>query len=82
MRARLHGNAGVARLAAKARPVVISDANLELLGTQYSYNDYDKFYEQHFVPLKVSTVRLLAEPAGIEIEPGDELWLRRRRRIV
>jgi len=69
----LHGNAGVARLAAKARPVVISDANLELLGTQYSYNDYDKFYEQHFVPLKVSTVRLLAEPAGIEIEPGDEL---------
>ena len=69
----LHGNANVARLAAKARPVVISDANLELLGTQYSYNDYDKFYEQHFVPLKVSTVRLLAEPAGIEIEPGDEL---------
>ena len=69
----LHGNASVARLAAKARPVVISDANLELLGTQYSYNDYDKFYEQHFVPLKVSTVRLLAEPAGIEIEPGDEL---------
>ena len=69
----LHGNASVARLAAKARPVVISDANLELLGTQYSYNDYDKFYEQHFVPLKVSTVRLLAEPVGIEIEPGDEL---------
>ena len=69
----LHGNANVARLAAKARPVVISDANLELLGTQYSYNDYDKFYEQHFVPLKVSTVRLLAEPAGIEIEPGGEL---------
>ena len=69
----LYGNAGIARMAAKARAIIISDANLELLGTQYSYNDYDKFYEQHFVPLKVSTVRLLAEPATIEYEPGAEL---------
>ena len=60
-------------MAAKARAIIISDANLELLGTQYSYNDYDKFYEQHFVPLKVSTVRLLTEPATIEYEPGTEL---------
>ncbi len=69
----LYGNANIARMAAKARAIIISDANLELLGTQYSYNDYDKFYEQHFVPLKVSTVRLLTEPATIEYEPGTEL---------
>lgn len=69
----LYGNAGIARMVAKARAIIISDANLELLGTQYSYNDYDKFYEQHFVPLKVSTVRLLTEPATIEYEPGTEL---------
>lgn len=68
----LYGNANVTRLTEAARPIVISDANLELLGTQYSYNDYDKFYEQHFVPLKVSTVRLLTEPATIEYEPGGE----------
>lgn len=69
----LYGNANIARMAAKARAIIISDTNLELLGTQYSYNDYDKFYEQHFVPLKVSTVRLLTEPATIEYEPGTEL---------
>lgn len=69
----LYGNASIARMAAKARAIIISDANLELLGTQYSYNDYDKFYEQHFVPLKVSTVRLLTEPATIDYEPGTEL---------
>lgn len=69
----LYGNANIARMAAKARAIIISDANLELLGTQYSYNDYDKFYEQHFVSLKVSTVRLLTEPATIEYEPGTEL---------
>lgn len=69
----LYGNANIARLTKKARAIIISDTNLELLGTQYSYNDYDKFYEQHFVPLKVSTVRLLTEPATIEYEPGDEI---------
>lgn len=68
----LHGNTAVATVAGKARPIVISDTNLELLGTQYSYNDYDKFYEQHFVPLRISTVRLLTEPATIEYEPGGE----------
>lgn len=62
----LHGNTGITKQTVKARPIVISDANLELLGTQYSYNDYDKFYEQHFVPLRISTVRLLTEPATIE----------------
>lgn len=51
---------------------MISDANLELLGTQYSYNDYDKFYEQHFVPLRISTVKLLTEPATIEYKSAED----------
>ena len=68
----LGGNANISSLTRKARAIVISDANLELLGTQYSYNDYDKFYEQHFVPLKVSTVRLLTEPSSIEYQPSSE----------
>ena len=66
------GNAAIRGLTAKARTFVISDANLELLGTQFSYNDYDKFYEQHFVPLRISTVRLLTEPATIEYEPSQD----------
>lgn len=70
----LHGNHNIAELTQKARPIVISDANLELLGTQYSYNDYEKFYEQHFVPLRISTVRLLTEPATIEYEPDGSKY--------
>lgn len=66
------GNARIRSLTGKARTFVISDSNLELLGTQYSYNDYDKFYEQHFVPLRISTVKLLTEPASIEYEPSGE----------
>lgn len=62
----------IPQLAAKARPIIISDSNLELLGTQYSYNDYEKFYETHYVPLKISTIQLLNEPI-IENRNADDL---------
>ena len=68
----LYANAAVMKLAQKGRALVISDANLELLGTQYSFNDYDKFYEQHFMPLRISTVRLLMEPESIEYQPQEK----------
>ena len=64
----LYKNQKVMNLAQKGRAIIISNSNIELLGTQYSYNDYDKFYEQHFVPLRISTVRLLTEPSTIEFE--------------
>lgn len=45
-----------------ARGVVISDLNLPMLGTQFSYNDYDKFYTEHFQPMKLDKVYMLYEP--------------------
>ncbi len=54
--------------AQKGKVIIISDANLELLGTQYSYSEYDQFYEEHFVPLTISTVQLLTEPESVEYE--------------
>lgn len=68
----LYKNQKVMSIASNGRAIIISDSNIELLGTQYSYNDYDKFYEQHFVPLRISTVRLLTEPATIEFEKQPE----------
>ena len=68
----LYGNAAVSTLTHKGRALVISDSNLELLGTQYSFNDYDKFYDEHFMPLRISTVRLLMEPESIEYQPQEE----------
>ncbi|MCD8296179.1 MAG: hypothetical protein LUC88_01240 [Prevotella sp.] len=58
--------------AQKGRVIIISDANLELLGTQYSYAEYDQFYEEHFVPLTISTVQLLTEPESVEYEKEVE----------
>ncbi len=55
------------------RRILISRENLELLGTHFSYNDYDDFYEQHFIPLTISTEELLREPDTIEFDnmPDD-----------
>lgn len=68
----LYSNQNILKLTRKCRPIIISDSNKELLGTQYSYNDYDKFYEKHFVPLRISTVKLLTEPESVEYEKEPE----------
>ena len=38
----------------QARLVVISEGNLELLGTVYSYDDYRDFYDRTFAPLQIN----------------------------
>ena len=75
----LHAQTSVARLIGNNRTYVISEPNLPLLGRQYSYTDYEKFYAKHFAPLKTSTEPLLTEPDFIapakpknEDEPQDD----------
>ena len=75
----LHAQTSVARLIGNNRTYVISEPNLPLLGRQYSYTDYEKFYTKHFAPLKTSTEPLLTEPDFIapakpknEDEPQDD----------
>lgn len=62
----------VVRQMGKARPVIISEENLPLLGTNYSYDDYSKYYNTHFAPLRISTFHLLTEPAEITTQPEPE----------
>ena len=68
----LHQQAGILRLISKARSYVISEPNLELLGRNLSYDDYDKFYTRHFAPLKISKMRLLMEPAEIVVDKEEQ----------
>lgn len=75
----LHAQTSVARLIGNNRTYVISEPNLPLLGRQYSYTDYEKFYAKHFAPLQTSTEPLLTEPDFIapakpknEDEPQDD----------
>ncbi len=64
-----HAQPVLRRMAANNRTIIISEQNLELLGKQYSYDDYVKFYAKHFAPLKVSTSQLLDEPDIITTRP-------------
>ena len=67
-----HQQQGIVGLLGKSRTIVISKANQPLLGRQFSYDDYDEFYNKHFAPLKISTYQLLAEPADINSDPEDQ----------
>ena len=63
----------VLKLMGKARPFIVSVENLPLLGVAYSYDDYKKFYDIHFAPIKPSTLQLLTEPEDVVTEPENNV---------
>lgn len=58
----VHQQTAIQSLSKQAHSVIISQENLALIGHPFSYRDYEKFYQQHFAPLKISTLQLLTEP--------------------
>ena len=63
---RLYADEAMAEKLRNCRKLIISDVNLALLGTHFSYDDYEVFYEDTFVPMKVSQEQLLIRPDEIE----------------
>lgn len=55
----------------KGRIMLISKANLDLIGTAFSINDYQKFYDKTFAPLQLP-VNQPVETAPIEQHYEDE----------
>ena len=56
----------------ECKSLIISESNLPLLGTTFSYDDYLKFYEDTFIPLKISEEQLLNVPEGFVMpDPED-----------
>ncbi len=70
-------NERLKQLTKKARFLVISRTNYELVGKQFSFNDYDEYYAKHFAPLKVPTENLLDEPTEIGYEKEPDMQPRR-----
>lgn len=74
----LYRNTQIMSVAKGSRNVVISRSNLPLLGAQFSYNDYDKFYSEHFAPLPRPSIAVLEEQVvspeqyDPEMTPGTE----------
>ena len=57
------------------RSLIISETNLALLGTRFSYDDYQQFYEDTFVPMKISEQKLLIDPAEIEQQDAEDIYV-------
>ena len=55
----------VQQMGKSTKGIIISEKNLKLIGTIYSYKDYEAFYAKHFAPLVVTQRYLLSEPAEV-----------------
>ena len=54
------------------RTLLISDDNLKLLGTSFSFDEYKKFFNDRFAPLDVPNDLRIDEPTDLEyIDPDD-----------
>lgn len=61
----LFTNKTITSLIGRNRTIIISEQNLPLLGRQFSYDDYARFYDKHFAPIKISNEQLLNVPETV-----------------
>lgn len=53
--------------------LIISENNLALIGTRFSYDEYMQFYEDTFIPMKISQEKLLTEPERIDLPDVEDI---------
>lgn len=54
------------------RTLLISEENLKLLGTRFSVEDYQEFYDKTFAPLQIKEDLMLDEPTEIRYELEED----------
>ena len=68
----LYSDATIAAMLKPCRSLIVSEHNLPLLGTAYSYRDYEVFFEQELEPIEVSDETLLDEPESITQQESED----------
>lgn len=69
---KLYADPHMATLLQGIRAVLISEQNLGLLGTSFSFDDYKAFYDETFAPLEIPEDLRLDEPPFIEEREKNE----------
>jgi len=70
---KLYGDQYMRNLLTNIRSLLISEENLKLLGTKYSFDEYKEFYDREFAPLNIPEDLILDEPTDIEIIDPDDV---------
>lgn len=68
----LYSDKNLARKLVGCHRIIISEDNMKLLGTKYSYAEYEKFFDQKFAPLRVTSEPLLTMPESVTTEKMAE----------
>ena len=55
------------------RSMLISEENLKLIGTDFSFDDYKKFYEQKLAPIELPENIFLDEPTDVQIKDFEDV---------
>lgn len=72
---RLYSDSHMATVLEGIRTLLILEENMNLLGTKYSFDDYKKFYDEHFTPMQIPEELRLDDKTIIRGEdevPDDE----------
>lgn len=54
------------------RTLLISEDNLKLIGTEFSFDDYKAFYEETFAPMEIPEDLQIDEPTNLKIIDPDD----------
>ena len=68
----LYADEAMATMLRPCRSIIVSEKNLPLLGTNYSYRDYEIFFEEKLEPIDISAEDLLDQPDTIVTEDDEE----------
>lgn len=70
---KLYADKHMSTLLKGIRSLIISEENLKLIGTEYSFDDYKEFYESHFAPMQVPEDLQIDEPTDLKIIDPDDV---------
>ena len=68
----LYGDRHMATVLEGIRSLLISDENLSLIGTAFSFDEYKEFFDSQFAPLEIREDLLIDEPTEIEVRDPDD----------
>ena len=70
---KLYADNAMAEWLKPCHSLIISEKNLQLIGTRFSYDEYEQFYEETFVPMEVSKEQLLTEPEHTDMPDIEDM---------